>query len=152
MRKILAFAAALCMLASLLCGCSDTTKKIAGNVADAAMKELEKQVRETLEEQKIDVIELKTAFGDINDEGGKTQLYIAALIRTESTSIPEGCVKTLSKVFTDAGLVPQTSSTVSSSYLAKKRITYSHSDFSGGNYYTLFGYHSDLSKFIPSGK
>ena len=51
--------AVLLLLAALLinlCGCSDVVNDIAGNVRDAALKELEVQIKETIAEYKVDPI------------------------------------------------------------------------------------------------
>ena len=51
-RKIGILVLALVMAFSLFTGCSDTVSEIAGNVADAAIKELEKQVATTDDQEK----------------------------------------------------------------------------------------------------
>ena len=48
--------AALVLIAALLlslCSCSEVMGEIAGNVADAALKELEQQIKLTLQEYKV---------------------------------------------------------------------------------------------------
>ena len=62
--------AALLLAVALLftiTGCSDVVGEIAGNVADAAVKELEKQVKATLEEYKVEVVEIKSAVGKLSN-------------------------------------------------------------------------------------
>ena len=46
-----------------LCGCGEVVSDIAGNVADAAAKELEAQIKKTVEEYKVEVVEIKSAIG-----------------------------------------------------------------------------------------
>ena len=116
-RKIGILILALLMTLSLFTGCSDTVSEIAGNVADAAIKELEKQVKSALEKNKVDVIEMKTVFGKLNDEGSESQFFCAALIQSDATDIPEAAADTIDKLVTEAGLVSQSGSKVKSDLL-----------------------------------
>lgn len=148
MRKMSAILLVLVMVASLMAGCS-AVGDIAGNVASAAMEELENQVKAVLEKNKVDVVELKTAFGKLNDEGSKLQFFCAALIRSENEIAVEGCAKALDGVFEHTGVQIQTGSKVESEYLVHKEITFSHSDFSDGTYYVVYAYNSDMSIDFP---
>ena len=145
------FAALLCVLlmVPMFAGCGEAVGEIAGNVANAAMKELENQVKKTLEQNKLEVVELKTAFGALNGSG-ENQFFCAALIKSDATAIPQSTADTLAKVFTDAGLVQQTGSAIESGYLQHKSLSFKHSDFSAGNYYIIFAYHEDLAANLPS--
>lgn len=145
-RKLISLVLAVAMALSL-CGCG-AVGEIAGNVADAAMKELENQVKQTLEENKLKVVELKTAVGQLN-EHSKYQFFTAALIQSDSTALPQSTADTLAKIFTDAGLIVQTDSSVDSPYLVYKDITFKHSDYSAGNYYVIFAYIQDLTISMP---
>ena len=78
-KKICALILALGLLLALA-GCGEVAGEIAGNVADAAMKELENQVKLTFEKYKVEVIEFKTAAGKISNASGDTQFFCAALI------------------------------------------------------------------------
>ena len=149
-RKIGILVLALVMAFSLFTGCSDTVSEIAGNVADAAIKELEKQVKSALEKNKVDVIEMKTVFGKLNDEGSESQFFCAALIQSDATDIPKAAADTIDKLVTEAGLVSQSGSKVKSDLLIHKDITFKHSDFSEGNYYVIYAYHEDLSADMPT--
>ena len=149
-RKIGILVLALVMAFSLFTGCSDTVSEIAGNVADAAIKELEKQVKSALEKNKVDVIEMKTVFGKLNDEGSESQFFCAALIQSDATDSPKAAADTIDKLVTEAGLVSQSGSKVKSDLLIHKDITFKHSDFSEGNYYVIYAYHEDLSANMPT--
>ncbi len=146
-RKLLSLILACVMMLSL-CGCSGKAGEIASSVLDVAMKELKSQVTDLLEENKLEVVELKTAFGQLNDDS-KYQFFIAALVRSESAALPQSTADTLDKVFTEAGLVTQTGSALESPYLVYKTITFNHSDFSEGNYYVIYAYHKDLAATLP---
>ena len=151
MRKIISLFLILVMTACLFAGCSDTASQIASSVAQAAREELEAQLKKTLEENKLEVIEIKTAFGKLNDTA-EAQYFIAALVRTEKTDIIQASLSGLSKVFTDTGCIQETDSQIDSSHLVHKDLRYSRTDFSDGTYYTVYGYLDDLTKFIPKGK
>ena len=84
------------------------------------MNELKNQVKQLLEENKLEVVEMKTAFGDLNDEGSKYQFYIAALVKSNGTAVPQATADAMNKLFTDAGLITQTTSVLESPYLVKK--------------------------------
>ena len=146
-RRILSLILAAAMLLSL-CGCG-AVGEIADSVMEAAMNELKNQVTRVLEENKLEVVELKTAFGTLNDQGGKYQFFIAALVRSNSTAVPQTAADSLDKVFTQAGITLQTAQALTNPYLVNKGITFDHSDFSGGNYYVIWGYIADLSIDLP---
>ena len=128
------------LLLTLLGGCGEAVSNIAGNVADAALKELEEQVKSTLQTHKVDVVELKTVVGKLNDSDSTAQIFCAALVRSDSDALPQTCADSLNKIFKDAGLVAQTDSKVENDYLVHKSITYKHTDYSQGGYYTIFVY------------
>lgn len=150
MRKLISLILLMALTACLLAGCGETTGKIAASVAEAAREELEVQVKAVLEEHKLEVIEIKTAFGKLNDTADN-QYFIAALVRTENTDIIEASLSGLNKVFTDTGCLPESDSTIDSEHLVHKDLSYSRTDFSDGTYYTVYGYLDDLTKFIPKG-
>ena len=147
-RKILSLILAAAMVLSL-CGCGGTVGEIADSVKEAAMKELKNQVQQLLEKNKLEVVETKTAFGQLNDDGGKYQFLIAALVKSNSTSIPQSTADTMAKLFSDAGLTVQTASAFENAHLVHKEISFSHTDFSEGNYYVIWGYAADLSIDLP---
>lgn len=147
-RKVLSlFLAAVLVLS--LCGCGGTVGEIADSVMDAAMKELKNQVTRVLEENKLEVVELKTSFGKLNDEGGKYQFFIAALVKSQSTTVAQSAADTLSKLFSDAGLTAQSESAFQNPHLIHKDITFKQTDFSAGGYYVIWGYAADLSIDLP---
>jgi len=148
MRKLFSLILVLALTLSLA-GCGGTVGEIADSVLDAAMSELKSQVRQTLEENKIEVVELKSAFGKLNDDGGKYQFFLAALVKTNSKDAAAGAADTLGKLFTQSGVDVQTDSAVDSPYLLHKSITLKHSDFSLGGYYLVWGYLADLSIELP---
>ncbi len=126
-----------------LAGCG-AVGDIAGEVADAAVQKLEEQLKETLEKNKVELVEMKTAIGKLNDQGGKLQFFCAALVRVENTDALEVCRKVLSSVFEQTGMTAQTEQALSSEYLVHKSITFDHADFSAGNYYVVYGYMGSL--------
>ena len=139
MRRIISLLLAVCML---LCvsGCA-VVGDIAGNVADAAAKELENQLKATLEKHKVEVVEVKTAFGNLNSNDDMAlQFFGAALIQSDSDTAAENCAKALDAVFEEAGFMTQTGSAIEVKYLVHKTLSYDHTDFSEGNYYTVYVY------------
>ena len=149
MKKFICVMLTVLLTLSLFAGCSETAGKIAGNVAEAAWKELENQIKLTLEENKLEVVELKTAFGALNGSG-ENQFFCAALIKSDATTFPQATADNLKKIFTDAGLTEQTSSQITNGYLEHKTSSFKHSDFSDGTYYVIFAYHEDLAANLPS--
>ena len=147
-RRLLALFLAVLMTLSL-CGCGETAGQIADSVMDAAMKELKNQVTQLLEKNKLEVVEVKTTFGQLNDDGGKYQFFIAALVKSNSTAVPQSTADTMGKLFSDAGLTWQNSASLDNSHLVHKEITFKHTDFSAGNYYVIWGYAADLSIELP---
>ena len=147
-RKALSLILAAALVLSL-CGCGGKAGEIASSVMDAAMTELKNQMKQLLEENKLEVVEMKTAFGQLNDEGSKYQFFIAALVKSNSTAVPQATADTMAKLFTDAGLTVQTTSALENSYLVHKDITFKHSDYADGSYYVIWGYAADLSIELP---
>lgn len=143
-RKVLSLLLAILALLCALTGC-DTVSQIAGNVADAAREELEAQIQAILEEYKLEVVELKTTVGKLNNEGGSVQFFCAVLVRSEKDALLQDCANTLGKVFEDAGVVIQTGSQVESEYLVNKELSYKFDSFDDGSqYYTIYVYTSVL--------
>lgn len=157
MKKIFALILAFLIVCNLA-GCSEVAGDIAGNVAEAAKKELENQIRITFEKYKVDIIEMKTAVGKLNGESGNNQFFCAVLIQSDSDAIPQSVADTLGKVFSDAGVTGQGGdSSVKSDYLEHKSITYKFGSFYDGNqYYTVWCYMDrlpsleDLKNLMPS--
>ena len=148
MKKVISLLLALVLSLGLFTGCSETTGKIASSVAEAARKELEVQVKAALEEHKLEVIEIKTAFGKLNDTADN-QYFVSALVRTEKTDLIDASLAGLKYVFTDVGCVSETDSKIDSAHLVHKDLSYSHTDFTDGTYYTVYAYYDDITKFIP---
>lgn len=144
MKKLICTLLALILAATCLFGCANISQ-IADSVADAAAQELENQLKSTLEKHKVEVIEMKTAFGKLNSEDDKAlQFFAAALIRCESETAAQTCATALGSLFEQAGAMVQTESAVAHEALVHKTITYDHTDFSAGNYYTVYVYNSSL--------
>lgn len=147
MKKILCLLLVLSCVAGLLTSC-DMVASIAGNVLEAAKEELVTQVESTVEKYKVSIKEVKPLVGKLNDEGGKYQFFCALLVQTNTESNAKECANALGKAFTEAGCAPQTQSNLENKHLVHKSIAYSTSDFSEGNYYTVYVYTADLSKLV----
>lgn len=147
-RKVVSLILAAFMLCGIFAGCN-AVGEIAGNVADAAMKELENQVKATLEKNKVNVVELKTAIGKLNDDGSEMQFFCAALVKSDTDTVVNGAAEAMGAVFEKSGVLVQTGSKVESEYLVHKDITFKHSDFSDGTYYVIYVYISDMSIKLP---
>jgi hypothetical protein len=147
-RKVVSLVLAAFMLCGIFAGCN-AVGEIAGNVADAAMKELENQVKATLEKNKVNVVELKTAIGKLNDDGSEMQFFCAALVKSDTDTVVNGAAEAMGAVFEKSGVLAQTGSKVESEYLVHKDITFKHSDFSDGTYYVIYVYISDMSIKLP---
>ena len=135
-RKVVSLVLAAFMLCGIFAGCN-AVGEIAGNVADAAMKELENQVKATLEKNKVNVVELKTAIGKLNDDGSEMQFFCAALVKSDTDTVVNGAAEAMGAVFEKSGV------------LVHKDITFKHSDFSDGTYYVIYVYISDMSIKLP---
>ena len=147
-RKILCLFLAV-LLTFSLCACGETAGQIADSVMDAAMTELKNQVKSLLEQNKLEVVEIKTTFGKLNDEGGKFQFFIAALVKANSAGGAQSTANAMGKLFSDAGLAVQSTSAFENSHLVHKDITFKQTDFSAGGYYVIWGYAADLSIELP---
>ena len=143
-QKIIALALAVCLLAACLCGCS-AFSGIAESVADAAMAELKTQIENAIEENQVDVVELKSAFGTLNDDGGSLQFFCAILVRSDSADLAAAAAEHVVGGFDDFGVMAQTDSAIESEHLVHKSLSYDHTDFSDGNYYTVFLYAKSFS-------
>jgi hypothetical protein len=135
---------ALCL--SLLSGCG-VVGEIAGNVADAAMKELENQIKSTVEEYKVDVVEVKSAVGRLNNASDSDlQFFCGVLVRSNSDALPQNGADAVGKLFEQSGIQPQNRSEIESPLLTNKTISFKHTDFSDGDYYLIWVYTSSLTQ------
>lgn len=140
MKRIVSIILCALLVAGCFSGCA-MVNDIAGNVADAAAKELENQLTATLEKHKVEVVELKTAFGNLNSNDDlAVQFFGAVLIQSDSETAAETVTKALSGMFEETGFQVQTGSAIESKHLVHKTLSYDHSDFSAGNYYTVYVY------------
>ncbi len=142
MKKFMALVLALLMILSLS-GCGEVAGDIAGNVAEAAKKELENQIRQTFETYKIEILDMKTAVGKLSGESGDMQFFCAVLVQSESPAIPQSAADTLSKLFHDAGVDIQTGAKVESPYLQNKDLSFKH-EGDGATHYSVWFYTDKL--------
>ena len=147
MKKWIAFILALCCLGAFFGGCNDVAN-IAGNVVEAAKAELVSQVQATLEQYKVEVVEIKPLVGKLNDGGGQLQFFCAALIKANSPELVQDCTEAIGNIFGNSGYMKQEGSKVESDLLVHKTLQYAHTDFSGGNYYTVYVYAADLGGIV----
>ena len=127
--------------------CRGVVGDIAGNVADAALKELEVQIRKTVEEYKVDVVEVKSAVGRLNNESdSRVQFFCGVLVRSNSDALPKGGAEALDGLFEQSGIQKQTESQIENPLLVNKKIAFKHSDFSSGNYYMIWVYSPSLTQ------
>ena len=152
-RKLISLALAALMVLGLFTGC-DKVGQIAGSVADAARQELEAQVKAVLEEYKVDLIEMKTTAGKLNDNGESVQIFCAILVRSDNEAVPQSCAEALGKLFTEASVTVQTDSSIENDLLVHKELSYQYTGFgSGGTYYTIYVYSAiDPSALLPTGE
>ena len=145
-HRITAFVLIVALCLSL-CGCSEVVSDIAGNVADAAMKELEQQIKEAVEEYKVVVVEIKSAVGKLNDESDSSlQFFCGVLVRSNSDALPQSGSNALGKLFEQSGITPQTGSAIQNDLLTNKSISFKHTDFSADDYYMLWVYSPSLTQ------
>ena len=134
-------------LVLVMTGCSDVVGEIAGNVADAAVKELEKQVKATLEEYKVEVVEIKSAVGKLNNASdSEIQFFCGVLVRSNSDAPPQSGANVLGKIFDQAGMQSQSTSKIESDLLVNKDVSFKHTDFSAGNYYLIWTYTASFTE------
>ena len=130
-----------------LSGCDGVVGEIAGNVADVAVKELEAQIKATIEEYKVDVIEIKSTVGKLdNDFSSSQQFFCGVLVRSNSDALPMSVATTLGKIFEEAGCHPWHKSEIDNDHLENKTLTFKHTDFETGDYYLIWGYTSSLTQ------
>ena len=128
-------------------GCDGVVGEIAGNVADAAARELEAQIKATIEEYKVDVIEIKSTVGKLdNDFSSSQQFFCGVLVRSNSDALPMSVATTLGKIFEEAGCHPWHKSEIDNDHLENKTLTFKHTDFETGDHYLIWGYTSSLTQ------
>lgn len=147
LRKIIAFVLTAACVCCLFAGCGGVVTDVADNVLAAAKEELVSQIKEKVQQYKVTAVETKAAVGTLNDDGGKYQFYCAILVQTNAESSAADCAKAL-KGLGESGYMAQTGSHVDSEHLVHKTITYDRTDFSEGNYYTVYVYIADITKVV----
>ena len=138
MKKLMALILALLIVFGMA-GCGEVAGDIAGNVAEAAKKELETQIRQTFETYKIEILDMKSAVGKLNGESGDIQFFCAVLVQSDSPAIPQSAADTLSKLFHDAGIRIQTGAKIESTYLEHKDLSFKY-DGDGKTHYAVWFY------------
>lgn len=127
--------------------CSGVVGDIAGNVADAALEELELQIREAVEEYKVEVVEVKSAVGRLNNESdSRMQFFCGVLVRSNSDALPKGGAAALEGLFEQSGIQKQTGSRIENEFLTNKTVSFKHTDFSSGDYYMIWVYSPSLTQ------
>lgn len=149
MKRFISVMLIIALMAVVFSGCGETVSKIADSVVEAAKAELEEQVKATVEEYKLEAIEVKATAGKLNDEGGSLQFYCAVLVKSNSEDSVKSAAKAVGKIFSESGYMVQSGSSVESEHLVKKTLTYKTTDFSDGNYYTIYVYTGDMSIQLP---
>ena len=147
MKKMIALVLLICLMVPL-CSCA-AVQDAATDALAAAQKELESQVQKVLNEYKVEMVEVKTVFGKLNDEGSKMQLFCTTLIKAENETMAKACADALKGAFDEAGIQRQTGSKVENALLIHKEIVFKHSDFSDGTYYVIYGYKKDMGIDLP---
>jgi hypothetical protein len=110
-------------------------------------KELEAQIKETVEEYKVEVIEIKSAVGKLDNEVEfSQQFFCGVLVRSNSDALPQAATVTLGKIFDEAGCHPWHKSEIDNDHLVNKKLAFDHTDFSSGDYYLIWGYTSSLTQ------
>ena len=128
-------------------GCGEIVGDIATNVAGAAAKELEAQIKEAVETYSVDVVEIKSAVGKLdNDIDSNQQFFCGVLVRSNSDVIPQSIAVTLGGIFEEAGCHPWHKSEIDNDHLVNKKLAFKHTDFSTGDYYLLWGYTTSLTQ------
>ena len=122
MSKIIRILALILVLATLW-GCS-AMGEIAEGVKNAAMEELKNQMQTQLEKNKVEVLQVKTAAGKLNDEGGKLQFFVAFLVRSENSQQLQAAAEALGKSLGKTGFAAQTGAAVESPYLVHKQLEF----------------------------
>ena len=141
MKRMVCAILALVMMLVAFSGCGEVAGEIAGNVAEAAKVELEKQVKAAFEKHKMNVLELKSTFGKLNGSEGELQFYCAVLVQADSDLMPNSVADSLKLMFTDTGAEIQEGNAIESAYLEHKELTYKYSAFdSSKTYYTVWCY------------
>ena len=133
---------------AILSSCTQV-RQIADSVADAAKAKLKQYVEKILDKYKLDVVEIKTAFGKLNDNGGDYQFFVAALVRSKSPELPNLASQALGSAFTESGITGQSGPVVENPNLVHQSITFSHTDYSADGYYVIWGYVADISIDLP---
>lgn len=127
--------------------CSGVVGDIAGNVRDAALKELEAQIQKTVEEYKVEVVEVKSAVGRLNNgSDSRMQFFCGVLVRSNSDALPKGGAEALDGLFEQSGIQKQTGSQIENPLLVNKKVSFKHSDFSSGDYYMIWVYSPSLTQ------
>ncbi len=144
MKKFVALILALLTVLSLA-GCGEVAGDIAGNVAEAAKKELENQIKQTFETYKIEILDMKTSVGKLNGDSGELQFFCAVLVQSDSPAIPQSAADTLGKIFHDAGINVQTAAPIENPHLQHKELSFKFDGFGDGKtYYTVWCYTDKL--------
>ena len=88
------------------------------------MEELKNQLQIQLEKNKVEVLQVKSTAGKLNDEGGNLQFFVAFLVRSENSQQLQSAADALGESLGKTGFAPQTGAKVESPYLVHKQLEF----------------------------
>ena len=148
MRKLICILLVVLLLTAVA-GCS-TAGEIVDKVAQAAMEELKVQLQSTFEQNKIEVLQVKTAIGKLNDEGSSLQLFFGFLVRSENPQQIQAVTEAMQKMFPHAGCAAQTGAAIESPYLVHKTLSFDADKVADpANCYLVYLYIPDFAADLP---
>ncbi len=149
MRKFMCILLVIALFAAMA-GCS-AAGEIADKVAQAAMEELKVQLQANFEKNKVEVLQVKSAFGKLNDEGGKLQLYLAFLVRTENSKQLEDLTNAMGNTFGQTGWRAQTGTAIESPHLVHKELSFDADKVADPtNCYLVYLYIPEFAADLPN--
>ncbi len=144
MKKYIALFLCAVLALGCLSGCQELVLgavNLSQQAAQAAADTLKNQVVSLVNQHKVEVVEVKTAFGTIAEKADfGTEFLVAVLIRTESETAAQACAQALETVLKTTGYAVQEGQEIELELLCFQELSYDHEDFSDGTYYTVYGY------------
>ena len=107
---------------------------------------MEGDLENALSKVDIEVIESRSVCGKLNGNGNGMNFFAAVLVKADPEAL-DACIADLSSTHEVVEYICQNNKKIAVRYLEHASLTYSHADYTDGEYYTVYIYDSSLNNF-----
>lgn len=113
---------------------------------NALLSGMEHDLTDTVSKGNVEMIESRSVCGKLNGNGNGMDFFAAVLVTGTELEV-QAVVAALAQAYGDVGYLSQSEAKITVKYLEHESLSYSHKDYTDGEYYTVYIYDSDLPAF-----